>query len=72
MGFTGWMQNGFTFTATSTQETLSFLAIGTPNGQPPFSALADVSLQVPEPGSLTLLLAATGLGFMLRRRRASA
>ena len=49
-GFTGWMQAGFYFTATGTQETLYFLANGTPNGQPPFSLLSDVSLTlVPEP-----------------------
>jgi hypothetical protein len=67
-GFTGWVQNGFTFTASSAEETLSFLAIGTPGGQPPFSALADVSLQLPEPSSLALLSAAAGLGFLVRRR----
>ena len=45
-GFTGWNQAGFTFLATSSTETLSFLAIGTPAGQPPFSLLDGVELQV--------------------------
>jgi hypothetical protein len=72
-GFTGWNQAGFTFLATSSTETLSFLAIGTPAGQPPFSLLDGVELQVPEPSSLVVL---AGLGVMLaarvRRRKASA
>lgn len=43
-GFSGWMAQTFDYTATSTSETLSFLATGTPNGEPPFSLLSDVSL----------------------------
>lgn len=63
-GFTGWNQYSFDFTATSTSEVLSFLAIGTPSGVPPFSLLDGVSVKdntspVPEPSSLALL--ATGL-----------
>ena len=73
-GFTGWMQQTFTYTATSTSEILSFLATGTPSGEPPFSLLDGVKLtaaDVPEPsstalflGGLVLLVAAT----RLRRR----
>ncbi len=49
-GFTGWMTDTFNFTATGTTEVLSFLANGTPNGEPPFSLLADVTMvAVPEP-----------------------
>jgi hypothetical protein len=44
-GFTGWMGETFDFVATSSSETLSFLAAGTPNGQPPFSLLSNVSAQ---------------------------
>jgi hypothetical protein len=70
--FTGWNFAGFTFVATSATETLSFLAIGTPNGQPPFSLIDGVSLQVPEPSSLIML---SGLGVLVlarsRRRRAA-
>ena len=59
-GFTGWMQETFIFSATSTSEVLSFLAIGTPNGEPPFSLLDGVSaFQVPEPGTWGML----GAGF---------
>jgi len=50
-GFTGWMTETFDFTATTTgAEDLYFLAYGTPDGEPPFSLLADVSMvAVPEP-----------------------
>lgn len=69
-GFTGWQQENMKFTATSSSETLSFLAIGTPAGVPPFSLLDGVSVSsTPEPSSLALL--ATGLcgtGTFLRRR----
>ena len=53
-GFTGWQHVTHTFTASSGSELLSFLAHGTPNGLPPFSALSNVSLTgaVPEPAHL--------------------
>jgi hypothetical protein len=82
-GFTGWTQDGATFTATGTSELLSFLAIGTPGGEPPFSLLDGVSMsaipaapaspsssKVPEPSTLAIL--ALGLGILgvgaLRRK----
>jgi len=46
-GFSGWQQETFTYTATSSSEMLSFLAYGTPGGQPPFSLLDGVSLTGP-------------------------
>lgn len=71
-GFTGWQQQTLTFTPTSTSEVLSFLAQGTPNGEPPFSLLDGVSVHTnvtPEPSSLVFLLTgATGIGGLLRRR----
>ena len=45
-GFSGWMLQTFNYTATATTETLSFLAGGAPNGQPPFALLDGVSLDV--------------------------
>jgi hypothetical protein len=64
-----------TFTASSTSQILSFLAVGTPTGLPPVSLLDGVSLvdstvpAVPEPSSWAMLLAGVGaMGFMLRKR----
>jgi len=44
--FSGWKQQAFLFTATSGTETLSFLAGGTPSGQPPFTLFGDVELEI--------------------------
>jgi hypothetical protein len=69
-GFTGWSHTTFTFTADGSSEVLSFLAAGTPNGEPPFSLLDGVTMTaVPEPASMAIMgsgLAA--LGFIRRRR----
>ena len=71
-GFSGWMHQTFIFQANATSEVLSFLAVGTPNGEPPFSLLDGVSaVDVPEPASLGLMAAALAVGglvFALRRR----
>jgi hypothetical protein len=69
-GFTAWMDQSMTFVATSSTELLSFLATGTPSGQPPFALLANVSLtKVPEPASIILLLSGIAGMFGLARRR---
>ena len=45
-----------TFVATATTQTLTFLAKGTPQGQPPVVLLDGVSMiQTPEPATLVLL-----------------
>jgi hypothetical protein len=70
-GFSGWLNQQFTFTPTSSTEVLSFLAHGTPGGEPPFSLLDGVSLQgaVPEPGVWAMLVCGFGIvGAALRRR----
>ncbi len=69
-GFTGWMTQSFTYTATSASEVLSFLAVGGPNGLPPVSLLDGVSLTgVPELASWAMLvLGFAGLGFAGYRR----
>jgi len=68
-GFSGWMYQSFTFTADSTSDTLSFLAIGTPISPsvPPFALLDGVSANLaPEPGYLLPALSFLGLLFGLR------
>jgi hypothetical protein len=71
-GASGWVNQTFTFIATSSSEVLSFLATGTPTGQPPFALLAAVSVtNVPEPASWALMLTGVaGLIGITRRRRA--
>ncbi|MHA4871646.1 PEP-CTERM sorting domain-containing protein [Duganella sp. PWIR1] len=74
-GFTGWQKETMTFTAANTSEALSFLAIGTPAGVPPFSLLDGVSMTaaVPEPSTWAMLALGLGvLGFTARRRKAGA
>lgn len=74
-GFTGWQEERYTFTADSTSDVLNFLAIGTPNGVPPFVLLDGVSFgvhPVPEPGTLGLsALGLLGLVVVRARRRAT-
>jgi hypothetical protein len=60
-GTTAWNAQSLTFTATSTSETLSFLALGTPNSFSPFVLLDGVDLEdttttTPEPMTAGLLL----------------
>ncbi len=73
-GFTGWHHENFVYTATGTSEVLSFLARGTPNGEPPFSVLDGVSLNaVPEPATWAMMLVGVaGMGAIARRRRSVA
>ena len=71
-GFSGWVHQTFTFTAASASEVLSFLAVGTPAGVPPFALLDGVTLAaaVPEPSSWALMLGGFAVvGFIARRRR---
>ncbi len=70
-GFSPWRIESVVFTATAASQTLSFLAAGTPGGQPPFSLLDGVSLvETPEPASWAALMAGGAAVALLRRRRA--
>jgi hypothetical protein len=69
--FTGWFHETFTYTVPDhvTSETLTFLAVGTPTGIPPFALLDSVTLDAaPEPASL-LLMGSGVLGVLAARRR---
>ncbi len=71
-GIGPWQQQTLVFTATSTSEVLSFLAKGTPSGQPPISFLDGVSVTaVPEPASVVTLLGGVMGLITLRLRRRS-
>jgi hypothetical protein len=75
MGFSGWMPASFTFTPTSSSETLSFKSIGSPiEALPPFALLDSVSArEVPEPSTWVIMaLGFAGLayvGFRSNRRQ---
>ena len=73
--FSGWMQQTYYYTASSTMELLSFLAVGMPSGEPPFVLLGGVTLdQVPEPSTWALFAGIVGVcvvyGVVRRRRGA--
>ena len=75
-GFTSWMAQTFYFTPTQSSEFLSFLAVGTPTGEPPFAVLSGVSMvAVPEPSTWAWIGGVGGSVVMLalwRRRRRQA
>ena len=72
---TPWVTETYTVKATSANELLSFLSIGTPNGMPPLALLDGVSLTaggVPEPSTwalMTLALGGVGVAARANRRR---
>lgn len=69
-GFTGWQSATMQFTATSASQVLSFLAVGSSPGAPPFMLLDNVAMEsaVPEPSTLSLLGGAVLAGLLARRR----
>ena len=73
-GDVGWMKQAMTFTATATSQALAFLAVGTPNGQPPFVLLDGVTFtEAPEPQTYALMgsgLLTFAIARRLSKRRA--
>lgn len=69
--YTPWTVQTTTFVATAASQVLTFMAVGSPAGEPPISLLDGVSLnQVPEPASALLAGAGmVGLALLARRRR---
>ena len=78
-GFTGWYSSSYTFVATTASGVLSFLAQGTPNGEPPFTLLDGVTITddgkttdpVPEPGTMCLVFGGLliGVGSVISKTR---
>ena len=70
---TPWQQEKLTFTADAATDVLSFLAVGTPSGKPPFSLLSGVSVNpaaVPEPLEFAGTIAGISLCLVLRSKLA--
>jgi hypothetical protein len=71
IGVYSWQKQTLRFTAGSTNQTLRFLAIGAPTGQPPLSLLTGVSVEavtVPEPFTILGTMTAVGFGMRLRSK----
>ena len=77
-GYVGWMRQTLNFTAQNVSDTLTFLAVGTPNGVPPFVLLDGVSIKetppspTPEPGTWVMMAAGGVLVTLGRKRRTGA
>jgi hypothetical protein len=71
--FQPWTKQSMVFTATSTSQVLSFLALGTPAGQPPMVFLDGINMvqTTPEPSSLVIGGIGVGALLIVRRRRRS-
>lgn len=69
---TPWQKQTLTFTANSSSDILTFLAVGTPAGKPPFSLLSSVSVtaNVPEPLTIIGTIIGGTAAFRLRKKLA--
>ncbi len=68
-----WQKQTLTFTADAASTTLSFLAVGTPSGMPPFSLLAGLTVtptSVPEPFTIIGTIVGGTAAFQLRKKLA--
>jgi hypothetical protein len=74
-GFSGWKTASMLFTAGSVSQVLSFLAVASSPGAPPFMLLDSVAMnpssKVPEPSTLSLLLGGFGVAGLVAYRRRS-
>jgi hypothetical protein len=71
-GFQPWRKETFTFTAGSSSQALSFLAVGGPGGLPPIALLDGISLNaVPEPATWAMFIVGFGLVGAAARRKAA-
>ena len=76
--FSPWVQYSTSFIYDGTSDVLTFLAFGTPSGEPPYSlldgvSLTDVATGAPEPATWAMLmLGLGGLGSVARSRRKAA
>ena len=74
-GFSGWMTDTMSFTYDGSSNILSFLAVGSPSGEPPNLLLDDVTMYaqttVPEPSGWGIFIAGCAIAYMVRRRSAS-
>ena len=72
-GVKPWTKQTLRFTADNTSDVLSFLAVGTPGGAPPFSLLSSVSVNVvatPEPLTIIGTIVGGTAAFRLRKKLA--
>lgn len=71
-GYVGWMSESLTFTAQSATSVLSFLALGTPSGQPPFVLIDGITVnettETPEPSTFALIGCGSLMIWFGRRR----
>lgn len=68
-----WQPQTLTFTADAASTTLSFLAVGTPSGRPPFSLLAGLTVtptNVPEPFTIIGTIVGGTAAFRLKKKLA--
>ena len=68
---TPWEKQTLTFTANTTSDILTFLAVGTPDGRPPFSLLSSVSVTptaVPEPFTIIGTIVGGTAALRLRKK----
>jgi hypothetical protein len=68
-GVGAWQKVVMDFIASSTSQVITFLALGTPNGEPPICFIDGIDMEVPEPGAVSIFgIGLVALGALSRRR----